>query len=657
MNIDSLLEQLEVDLEKIQVGYQPHKKVAYPGEVCISVGYSQEGGWIYHQSGTQYSTTSELLLAISPDRFPEQRPIEQFRFLLDDLSLDTCFSFILWYVRYHQVELPEKYEDWLDYIKQWEQGLVKSTGDPFSSLGCLHSALAQSFFYEQDTWEENASHKPDQTHFHTGFRSCIRLLIAILLEEEVEPYDIPELDYIPEYQDAVYALQLEYKKYLQSIEYSSLIQLEMPLKGMDRTVLIDAFIGTENTYIGLLKSFLQHDEKRTWLKSGFRLIALYRPQQKGTKNEMLISVDPGTQISLEKLWNRLQEMEAERQNQEVSWNNHLHQHTHLSAPTNGTTLSWQEVVAELWELYNPANSLLVRPYHPNGELGEAKPIYQCDPVISEEVSGKQLIAVKWDSLQTQQIILSSPSIQKYLAVCASRQHTGQLPPVHPLPKQSSFDTLSLPCGLAIIHHEGIFLLDDKNNEELNLGDYQAQFLQLLTRSKVLTSVHQEVLEKITFVQALVKKKRILPYNESAELNSWITEKKLELRDVLLRTMQTNIEHSLLQFRESVEKRWGLNTQIQELYESLKELEGILATMSDFRTNRFINLITIYGFPLALFAGLFEVIFQDVGTAGSLGLNWSVLGIFFVLSILSITVIGFVLRQRDKKNKVLEKEDS
>ena len=67
---------------------------------------------------------------------------------------------------------------------------------------------------------------------------------------------------------------------------------------------VDAFIATENTYMGLLKSFLIHDEERTWLKSGFQFFAIHRPELKGTGRDMVIQVDPQTRAHLKDLWDK-----------------------------------------------------------------------------------------------------------------------------------------------------------------------------------------------------------------------------------------------------------------------------------------------------------------------------------------------------------------
>ena len=42
-----------------------------------------------------------------------------------------------------------------------------------------------------------------------------------------------------------------------------------------------------------------------------------------------------------------------------------------------------------------------------------------------------------------------------------------IPPIHPLPQKDTFDFIEIPCGYALIHDKGIFILDDWNMDELD----------------------------------------------------------------------------------------------------------------------------------------------------------------------------------------------
>src|SRR5690606_20025479 len=186
-----------------------------------------------------------------------------------------------------------------DYTIRWELGDVKTTGRPFESWGCLHSALAHAYFIVEERIDDDGNAIPviDDAHVYQGLLACLRLIISLLLEN-VLPYEIPYLDHLIEFNQATTYLNMEYQKYLIGIKQATITQLELPIIHSDRKILVDAFITTQNTHMGLLKSFLIHDNERTWLKSGFQFFAIHRPELKGTGRDMVIQVDPQTRAHL-----------------------------------------------------------------------------------------------------------------------------------------------------------------------------------------------------------------------------------------------------------------------------------------------------------------------------------------------------------------------
>lgn len=632
------------ELETLAIYYQPHKTPEKQNEIFLGndmlAYYTDHTIELYQDM--EYDSTSEMLHKMRQPIIRRDIPIEDYQFYFEDLSPDACLSFIILYCQYHGVSSKHFPSEWIDYTIRWELGDVKTTGKPFESWGCLHSALAHAFFIMEEKFDENGSIIPviDPSNVMEGLMACLRLTISLLLEPTV-PYEIPYLDHIEEFNRAHMYLKMENQKYLLGLKQATITQLELPICNTNRTLLVDAFITTENTYMGLLKSFLIHDEERTWLKSGFQFFAIHRPDFKGTGRDMVIQVDPQLNVHLEELWTRLEEMEKKRGREtntiEASWTHQQGKFTTLSAPkrvnryTHGSNLQWSEVVSLIWELYNPGNSITVNPYQEDGNITEACRIFECRPILKGE---KLLRMAKWNSLGQQQVLVSSPTLQRYLAACASNPSHKTIPPIHPLPQVNSFDFIELPEGYALIHHQGIFILDDWNNEPLNFQLYKKEVENLIERVVTFDRIHKECIEMMSNVKAHMTESQTFSADKLQEVNHWITTIKTEIRHTILKTMLTSADYYLQVFRQQIEKRWAIHSQLSELYDTVSELEHILESHMNLRTNRLITLITIFGFPLALFSGLFEVIFQDLPSPKTLGINWTAFMLFIILSVIS-----------------------
>ncbi|MFD1423220.1 hypothetical protein ACFQ4J_05610 [Laceyella tengchongensis] len=670
MKLNECLKQLYDELEELSITYAPHRKVQEEHEILFADEFPiPTNGLMLTHWGTDAGSTTEFVRELPSLELRRHLPAKQLHFFFADLSPDACLAFVLFYCRHQGVSAQEFPLEWLDYSIRWEMGDVKTTGKPFESWGCLHSALAYASYVTEEQMHATGEMavRIDPEHVQRGLLSCLYLVILLLLEE-VAPYEVPELDHIEEYNAAITHLRLEYQKYLQGLKNATVTQLELPVIHANRTVLVDAFITRENTNIGLLKSFLIHDEERTWLQSGFQFIAIYRPDLKGTGRDMVIQVDPTMNLHLQDLWRKLEEMEDERWGGERPcdqplvperspanrpWMASNENMTALFAPrqlddgTMGSKLEWAEVVGAIWELYNPANSIKVNPYLADGSIGAACNIYECEPIYH---NGKVFIAAKWNSLGKQQVFVSSPTMQRYLAVCASGAYQNRVPPIHPLPPKHSFDFIELPCGYALIHPGGILILDDWNSEALDFALYAGEVKKLVDRVNTFQRIREECAEVMESVEELLRQNQTLSGKKLMELNRWITVKKVEIRNKILATMPSSVDYYLDQFRETVKKRWGLGTQLNELYNTVSELENIIKSHSELRAGRLINLITIFGFPMALFSGLFEIVFEDLPSPKWWGIHWVGLGLFVILSAVSVLALNRYVRKGAKQEK-------
>jgi len=661
MELKACLKQLRRHLPELSISYQPHKLVKNPNEIFLGIDmiayYTTRRVELYQ--GSQYHSTTDMILKREKPIINQDIPIEDYEFYFEDLSPDACLSFIFLYCQYYGVSQTEFPSEWVDYTIRWELGDVKTTGKPFESWGCLHSALAHAYFIVEERIDEDGNAIPiiDEAHVYQGLLACFRLIISLLLEE-VLPYEIPYLDHLEEFNQATTYLKMEYQKYLIGIKQATITQLELPMQNSNRKVLVDAFITTQNTYMGLLKSFLLHDEERTWLKSGFQFYAIHRPELKGTGRDMVIQVDPQTRAHLKDLWLKLESLEKEMRKQDVEektvyWHHHHETYTRLTAPKmigtkfDGSKLDWSTVVSAIWELYNPTKSITVNPYRSDGSIDQPCRIYECQPILRGEKSVK---AAKWNSLGQQQVLVTSPTLQRYLAVCAANADQDSIPPIHPLPGKDTFDFIEIPCGYALIHDKGIFILDDWNTEDFDFAAYMTEVKHLIQRLTTFKRIHKESNEMMANIQKWLEGSKTLSREYLLTANQWITMKKAEIRHTLLKTMLASSDYHLQYFRKTVEKRWAIQTQLDDLYHTISELEHIIENHMRLHTNHLIDLITIFGFPLALFSGLFEIIFQDLSGPKWLGINWTGLFLFCFLTIICIFALNRYIRLPAKRTK-------
>ncbi|MBS7530331.1 hypothetical protein IC619_007485 [Hazenella sp. IB182353] len=652
MRFSVALEQLLEQCEQIKIQFASSKNTAYENEILIGYGKTSEGGMIFNHKTTSTPSVTQLVYEADRKKFPPQIDFKQMHFYIEDASADSCLALIFLCCKIMGVSTRQIPEEWVDYMNRWECGDNKSTGEPFSSWGCLYHALAQAYINtdeEIDSYGNLITHM-DQSQYLHGFYDCLKLTIQLLIEKAT-PYEVPVLDHIVEYNSALAFLKFEYQKYIQTVQKATIVQLELPLIDSNRTLMVDAFLATNNIHMGLLRSFLSNDHERTWLHYGFSFMAIHRPQLKGTGKDIEISVEPHLNIHLKDLWHKLEALEEETWSVSrpclednspcQSWQYSSDQYDKLHAPkkinatTYGSKLTWRQVVSTIWELYTPAKSIQVRPYLQSGDIGETCAIYACPPVISHAILKKRLVAVRWDSISRQQMLVTTPSMKRYLALCASGLYEGKVPPIHPLPTEGQFDFVELSCGFAIIHTQGIYILDDWNNEQLDISTYKQEIEHVLARLEAIYRITSEINQKLDDARAKLVQKRELAGSYLISLHHWIAEQKLVLRRTILGTMSQSLDYNVQLFRQTVEKRWGLNTQLQELYDTVSELETIIRGYSEAKTNRMINMITIFGFPLALFGGLFGFVFENVPSPDWLGVHWAGFCVFLLLSIVSV----------------------
>ncbi|MGQ4668783.1 hypothetical protein ACUIJN_23665 [Metabacillus halosaccharovorans] len=590
-----------------------------------------------------YCSVSELVyqspasLVNSFEQMLENDVLEDWYFYVEDLSPDTCIAFILLYLRVSGVSLDHFPTEWLDYINRWEKGDVKTTGKPHQSFGSLLNALSHDFF-DMNNKEMNIE------QLNEGFHSCIHFTIELLLKE-CAPYNIQGTDaeHIEDYHKAKAMVENNYQEYLQVLNSAEKVQLMIPMKETSREVLVDGLIITEDHPLGVLKEFARVDKEHSWLGLGFAFLAVFRPKYEGTGYDITISVDPSTRLTLERLWDKLEEFENERWNGErpssnprfpngkskanQPWYDENGKYTIIGAPRRieetgelGTKLTWEDVLQAIWECYSPASKLKITPLFGGGETCQ---IHDCQSVLGEK-EDKKLLAVKWHSYGHQQALVLSPTINRYFAACINGE-----PRIDQLPPEASYDILPFPGGFSVIHRDGVLIFDDWTKDRSNVEEYKQEFKALLERYKAVKRLYRDIETELGRIQQFIVEPKKLR-KQIITLNDRLSSYKLELRKTLLHTMLSSPDYHVKMFREHMEKRWGLTTQLEELYQAVAEIDTIVKTYVDTRTNQLINKITIYGFPIAVSSGLFSFIFEDLYNGKSI--HYGMLSTFIGLTI-------------------------
>lgn len=673
---------------RLRVAYDPGKKRAEADEILIGLGFVQDAagqlidqpGVVLQNKGSTYRSLSALLQHTGDDRIADGRrrlgepatPAElRATLYVEDASPDSCLGLVLFLARVFGVPQAALPALWCDYADRWEQGDVRTTGQPFASWGCLHSALAHDYITPQP-----GSEGPDAQGIETAFPIGLRYLLG-LLALGVAPDRLPEALPLAEHHAARLYLHQEYQDYRHALASAECLQLRVPLPGERRALLVDAYLATEVTLGGARKAFLRNDAEHPWFGQGFTLMALHRPHAEGSGNDIVVSVDPGAGVYLRALWQALERLEDTRWGAErprdtprglVSypngdgpnqpWYDEQGRYTLVAAPKRlddgqpgsafapGSRVTWQDVREQLWACYHPAQTLRFIPYGDSAGSDEydesarpSLPLHGC-PASRDAVGDKRLRVVGWDAGNSEPLALT-PTLERYLAACAEADHPAGVP-LDALPDPRSFDFLKLPGGFAVVHGQGVLLIDDWCNEKLNVADCRQEFDQVAAR---LQSVHKVGAEAVTLVKQLqdrLAQGQPLPYRE---LIGQLSDLRLRLRTALFQTRVASEDNSVLYFRETLERRWGLAGQLAELNETLEQLDHLAQTQMELRSNRLLNGLTLYGFPAALLTDFFgNFVLQDWSATGAWSsIHWPGIGLFAALWIAGSLLLGLLNR--------------
>ncbi|MCB1318007.1 MAG: hypothetical protein KDK27_18710, partial [Leptospiraceae bacterium] len=285
-------------------------------------------------------------------------------------------------------------------------------------------------------------------------------------------------------------------------------------------------------------------------------------------------------------------------------------------------ITWQKFVDIVWDRFHPVRNVYVRVLHFNSifnanagatytistarQLLEVRP----DPDANRR---KSLLLIRWDTKNKDLSLLPTPT---FLRILASLILVGTGPVrIDTLPPIETLDFILLPGGFCVIHEAGIVLFDDWQRHDLPVAELHTEIELLMDR--------YDYLEGGTGENSNALRIRVHELGQAIMGLNQGRYKKLSKEKLLMQInkIKFDVERTWLNtegalrwrdFRAAVEKRWGLTGAKEEIYATLDRLESTLRTETEIRTGKLVSILTIYGFPIAIFAGFFSYTMEGWG---------------------------------------------
>lgn len=504
------------------------------------------------------------------------------RIVVEDLSLDTCFAVKTFLHRMAGKTFEDaRLDNWVQYVSDWEQGHYPDKGSsPRDSVACLASLLGHSYLATGDV--------------KAGLLAMGDFLWALIMAFP-SPRSVSFDTRSPHYRRAIARYDYEYGQLRTTVEYGATFQVMLPVGEGQETMLTDAIALRESRDLSaILKVFLRNDDEFSWAKRGFGLIALHRPNEQGSGNEMTISLDPDINLSLDGLWQTLEELENQRWkgkrprgeghgrrlqsylDQGVAAEEWPHQpwydgrsggarwSTLLGAPKSirvagaempGSKLDWNDdVLPALWRTYSPI---------PDG----------IDVTKTVEISGKRIASVAWNASARREII-ETPSFRGWLAACSMEiEIKGPLD----IPRPKAYHMLDLPGGFAIVHHQGVTLFDEAASMPFNCQ----LFTDAVKRMSDSFAVYQKFMHGNWLQQALEGQSRLRANGAKFDIKDFHRwqQQAAEAKSALLEAMKDRLSqvetYEQSELRKLLERVWGLGERREELLEMVERFDQVV----------------------------------------------------------------------------------
>jgi hypothetical protein len=545
--------------------------------------------------------------------------------IVEDYSLDTCFAWLLFCARLERrpVSTVEGFDEgaWVDYVTAWEEGrFVDASID--TSPACLFTALSHALLPPSD-----ADAKP-------GFERCLEFLQDIVDSCPEPPVDGLPRNCSPELQrQAAAQVTFDRQQYTAALHRGQRFQLLIPSDlagpGAQRLLFVDALAMDEVDATGILKVAARNDRENTWTKGGFGLLALYRPSQVHTGDDMTVSVDPAKGLTLKALWQRLEEMEDERwgkdrprdkprelesyRNADGSmkpgapnqpWYDEGGKFTLIGAPKeNGTRLDWyKDVLPTVWDLYFLQGVRRRLKFVPQAK-SSAKNVHVA--------SWQPATAADGDEADTLQLLPETPSFRAWLGACSQREREGDVSSPTQLPKADAFEVVPHANGYSVVTREGVSIFFWSAPSDRNLVTVAETLANAVGAYSTFLNEYSGQLN--TWVGQLedvpgARQGKEWDLGEWARTLASARTKILET-DTAVTTLPTGYDEDGL--RTSLTKLWGLHEQRDEMRGLIDRLDELMRQRIARRTER---RQLIYGSLLsaAALAFTFGDVFESVG---------------------------------------------
>ena len=502
------------------------------------------------------------------------------RIVIEDLSPDTCLGLKLFlYKVSNQRGLDDRLNEWVNYVSDWEQGIYPDKGvNPRDSVACLASLLGHSYLSSGD--------------IESGLISCMDFLW-----EQVEKYPNPRgISFdgnSSHYRRAITRFDYERGLLRASVKYGVTFQLMLPSGGGRERIITDAIALTESHDLSaILKVLLRNDDEYSWTKRGFGLLALHRPSEQGSGNDMTVSVDPDIHVSLNTLWKSLENLEDERwgvsrprgggkgrrlqsyHEQGKDERDLPHQpwydgraggeewSTLLGAPKYlddgkmvlGSKLDWNaDVLPELWRVFSPIPERLTID-------------------VPKEMSGKIFAFIRWDP-NARRDVIDSPT---FLGWLVAQSMAIEIKSPLDIPRPSAYQVMSLPGGLALIHRQGVTFFDEATAIRFDKDSYECTTLKV---AECVARYHRFIQDN--WLQHALEGQTRLRIKSAKfsikEFHAW-EHQAADAKSALLETMRdrfSQIEsYDQIQLGYSLEQYWGLAERRAELLDMVERFDQV-----------------------------------------------------------------------------------
>lgn len=554
-------------------------------------------------------------------------PFDGVTLVVEDAAPDTCMALIGLARRWAGLPIDET---WISYTRLWKQGDVRRTGKPEESWGALLSALVHPYF-----WRGARSN----SDVEQALRSALRFTLD-LMESGQPPMRVVSEEHAPDLWQARERLEIERRKYLSVRDGGVKLQLAVPFaasKDIEEaaqndltsgTRLVDALVLVEPDALGTMKIWARTD-RESQTHEGYGILVIHRPSGGSHPSELTITVDPFTGLNLRDLWIELERRENEAWRAaglerpcdkprplysterglatpcNEPWFDEGGRYTLISAPRQlrdgrpGSLLSLDDVIHALWTVYpvDRGSDLEDRTGYPSVSLVSSA---ERRPVRAQlgNAAGKWLIDCKANDQVRGAMLVAMPT---FLNAAALNLRFGAVLAQH-LSEKIDFDVHRAPGGMTLVSADGVFMMATGPagfpGHELRVATQAfGDRLRVIRELELgLRNARRHAQEAVSQGSTQAKTRAlatIYHYLLQAEA-SYAPEDQSE---------QAEKDPYIQKVLGSLECRWRLRERAERVVSKLNELENMVVSSSEIRTNGAVSALAIYGFPLALFMNL------------------------------------------------------